>query len=334
MSEFTSELSVLGAGSYGTALAVSTASKGCRVTLWDHNPERVLILSRERQNPYYLAGVSFPETLEVTPSLETALRRSRNILLVVPSHTFKEVLRQLLPYLSAYHRLAWATKGLEAEHGGLLSDAAGEVIPFKIPLAALSGPTFARELALGLPTAIAVAGNDRGFIGELCTIMHTPTFRIYESTDFVGLQLGGAVKNVIAIAAGLSDGLGYGANARTALITRGLAEMIRLGVALGATEHGFMGLSGFGDLILTCTDNMSRNRRFGMMLGQGLAPAPALAQIGQVVEGYGMVATVHKLVEKYNLQMPICSELYEVLYNGKSGRAAAASLLARSLKTE
>ena len=185
-----------------------------------------------------------------------------------------------------------------------------------------------------MPTAIAVAGTDNSFISDLCTLMHTPTFRIYECPDFIGLQLGGAIKNVIAIAAGLSDGLGYGANARTALVTRGLAEMIRLGVSLGATERGFMGLSGLGDLILTCTDNQSRNRRFGVMLGQGKSVDEALSEINQVVEGYTMTATVHNLSQDMNLQMPICCELFEVLYNGKSGPQAAIDLLSRSLKSE
>ena len=336
MTDCKSALCVIGAGSYGTSLAVSVASKGLNVTLWDRKPERVLHMQKEGENRFYLPGIKFPKTLKLTSNLSEALKNSTTILLVVPSHTFKDILKQILPFLTPKHRLAWATKGLDRDSGELLSVAASEVIPFNMPMAALSGPTFARELALGLPTAIAVAGTDAEFISELCNLMHTPTFRIYECPDFIGLQLGGAIKNVIAIAAGLSDGLGYGANARTALITRGLAEMIRLGVSLGATERGFMGLSGLGDLILTCTDNQSRNRRFGVMLGQGLQASEALEKIGQVVEGYTMTKTLHKLILSMDmdLQMPICSELYEVLYNGKSGSQAAHDLLARSLKSE
>jgi glycerol-3-phosphate dehydrogenase (NAD(P)+) len=334
MADCKSALSVIGAGSYGTSLAVSVASKGLQVTLWDRKSERVLQMQKERENRFYLPEIKFPESLKLTSSLKTALEDATTILLVVPSHTFKGILEQIVPYLTPKHRLAWATKGLDKDSGDFLSNTAKAVLPFPVPMAALSGPTFARELALGMPTAIAVAGDDQNFISDLCNLMHTPTFRVYECADFIGLQLGGAIKNVIAIAAGLSDGLGYGANARTALVTRGLAEMIRLGVALGATERGFMGLSGLGDLILTCTDNQSRNRRFGVMLGQGLPAHEALEKIGQVVEGYTMTATVHKLISHMDLQMPICTELYEVLYNGKSGPQAARDLLSRSLKSE
>lgn len=334
MTDCKSALSVIGAGSYGTSLAVSVASKGLQVTLWDRKVERVLQMQQKRENSTYLPGIKFPASLKLTSDLKEAVEDALIILLVVPSHTFKEILEKIIPYLSPKHRLAWATKGLERDSGELLSNTAKAVLPFHMSMAALSGPTFARELALGMPTAIAVAGNDDEFTAELCNLMHTPTFRIYECQDFIGLQLGGAIKNVIAIAVGLSDGLGYGANARTALITRGLAEMIRLGVALGATERGFMGLSGLGDLILTCTDNQSRNRRFGVMLGQGASVSEALEKIGQVVEGYTMTVTLHKLISNMDLQMPICNELYEVLYNGKSGPQAAKDLLARSLKSE
>lgn len=334
MTDCKSALSVIGAGSYGTSLAVSVASKGLQVTLWDRKVERVLQMQRERENSIYLPGIKFPKSLNLTSDLKEAIEDAKIILLVVPSHTFKGILEKIVPYLTPKHRLAWATKGLDRDSGDLLSNTAKAVLPFPVPMAALSGPTFARELALGMPTAIAVAGDDCEFTADLCNLMHTPTFRIYECQDFIGLQLGGAIKNVIAIAAGLSDGLGYGANARTALVTRGLAEMIRLGVALGATERGFMGLSGLGDLILTCTDNQSRNRRFGVMLGQGISVTEALEKIGQVVEGYTMTATLYKLISNMDLQMPICNELYEVLYKGKSGPQAALDLLARSLKSE
>ena len=334
MTDCKSALSVIGAGSYGTSLAVSVASKGLQVTLWDRKVERVLQMQRERENSIYLPGIKFPKSLNLTSDLKEAIEDAKIILLVVPSHTFKGILEKIVPYLTPKHRLAWATKGLDRDSGDLLSNTAKAVLPFPVPMAALSGPTFARELALGMPTAIAVAGDDYEFTADLCNLMHTPTFRIYECQDFIGLQLGGAIKNVIAIAAGLSDGLGYGANARTALVTRGLAEMIRLGVALGATERGFMGLSGLGDLILTCTDNQSRNRRFGVMLGQGISVTEALEKIGQVVEGYTMTATLYKLISNMDLQRPICNELYEVLYKGKSGPQAALDLLARSLKSE
>lgn len=334
MAEFMYDLTVIGAGSYGTALAISTASKGLKVMLWTRREETAKIMQQDRVNQKYLPSIAFPETLTVSSDLKYCIDVSKTILVVVPSHTFADVLVSIKPYLTPEHRLAWATKGLDKDSGRLLSDIASQILSDKIPMAALSGPTFAMELAKGLPTAIAVAGTNSDFIKEFCELMHTKTFRIYESDDLVGLQLGGGIKNVIAIGAGLSDGLGYGANARTALITRGLAEMTRLGEALGSSQKAFMGLSGLGDLILTCTDNQSRNRRFGYYLGQGMSVEKALEKIEQVVEGYTMSKVVVDLCEKFNVQMPICQEVYKVIYEGKNGQAAAMSLLGRSLKSE
>ena len=328
------DLTVIGAGSYGTALAISTASKGLKVMLWTRREETAKIKQHDRVNQKYLPSIAFPETHTVSSDLNHCINASKTVLVVVPSHTFADVLVSIKPYLTPEHRLAWATKGLDKDSGRLLSDIASQILSDKIPMAALSGPTFAMELAKGLPTAIAVAGTDSDFIKEFCELMHTKTFRIYESDDLVGLQLGGGIKNVIAIGAGLSDGLGYGANARTALITRGLAEMTRLGEALGSSQKAFMGLSGLGDLILTCTDNQSRNRRFGYYLGQGMSVEKALEKIEQVVEGYTMSKVVVDLCEKFNVQMPICQEVYKVIYEGKNGQAAAMSLLGRSLKSE
>ena len=334
MSTSNCALGVLGAGSYGTALAQSTASKGLPVMLWCRNPQTAQRMQEERVNTKYLPGVHFEDSLSVTSNLELFVNSCKTILVVVPSHTFGQVLESIKPFLTSEPKIAWATKGLDVKSGKLLSEVASEVLGDSIPMAALSGPTFAMELAKGMPTAIAVAGTNEEFIKEFIELMHTKTFRIYESCDLLGLQLGGAIKNVIAIGAGLSDGLGFGANARTALISRGLAEMIRLGIAYGATDKAFMGLSGLGDLILTCTDNQSRNRRFGFFLGQGLTCEQALEKIGQVVEGYTMSKVVKNICDRLNVQMPICNEVYEVIYNGKSGVDAAMSLLGRSLKAE
>lgn len=334
MSTSNCALGVLGAGSYGTALAQSTASKGLPVMLWCRNPQTAQTMQEERVNTKYLPGVHFEDKLSVTSDLELFVNSCKTILVVVPSHTFGQVLESIKPFLTKDHKIAWATKGLDLTSGKLLSEVATEVLGDGIPMAALSGPTFAMELAKGMPTAIAVAGTNEEFIKEFIELMHTKTFRIYESCDLLGLQLGGAIKNVIAIGAGLSDGLGFGANARTALISRGLAEMIRLGIAYGATDKAFMGLSGLGDLILTCTDNQSRNRRFGFFLGQGLTCQEALEKIGQVVEGYTMSKVVKNICNRLDVQMPICNEVYEVIYNGKSGVDAAMSLLGRSLKAE
>ncbi|MGN1280664.1 MAG: NAD(P)H-dependent glycerol-3-phosphate dehydrogenase [Succinivibrio sp.] len=334
MSTFHCSLSVIGAGSYGTSLALSTASKGLPVMLWCRNPETALKMQAERKNDKYLPGIRFQDSLTVSSDLQEVVSASKNILVVVPSHTFAQVIKDIRPYLGPEHRIAWATKGLDKETGKLLSEIACDILGNNVPMAVLSGPTFAMELAKGLPTAIAMAGTSEQFIKEFSELMHTKTFRIYASDDLIGLQLGGAIKNVIAIGSGLSDGLGYGANARTALITRGLVEMTRLGIALGATQKSFMGLSGLGDLILTCTDDQSRNRRFGFYLGKGMSCDDALEKIGQIVEGYTMSAVVRQLSEKLNVQMPICSEIFDVIYKGKCGRDAATALLSREQKSE
>ena len=328
-------VSVLGAGSYGTALAISLARKGMRILMWGHEAEHVEALQKTRCNDLFLPDVPFPDSLEVTSDLAYAVQASKTLLVVVPSHVFGDVLRQAKPYMAADTRVAWATKGLEPDSGRLLGDVAREALGDGVPLAVISGPTFARELAAGLPTAIAVAATDDAFADELSTLMHCgKSFRVYTNPDFIGLQLGGAVKNVIAIGAGLSDGLGFGANARTALITRGLVELQRLGIALGADAKTFMGMAGLGDLVLTCTDNQSRNRRFGMALGAGNSTDQAMAEIGQVVEGYRNTREVHLLAARLGVEMPICEQIYAILYEGKPPKEAALALLCRDKKFE
>ncbi|OSN05213.1 NAD(P)H-dependent glycerol-3-phosphate dehydrogenase [Lonsdalea iberica] len=328
-------MTVIGAGSYGTALAITLARNGHNVVLWGHDPVHVQALQDARCNQAFLPDVPFPDTLRPESDLARAVAASPNILVVVPSHVFGDVLRQIKPYLRADARIVWATKGLEAETGRLLQDVAREALGDAIPLAVLSGPTFAKELAAGLPTAIALASTDSQFADDLQELLHCgKSFRVYRNPDFIGVQLGGAVKNVIAIGAGMSDGMGFGANARTALITRGLTEMTRLGVALGADPSTFMGMAGLGDLVLTCTDDQSRNRRFGMMLGQGMSVDAARDQIGQVVEGYRNTKEVMALSKRLNVEMPITEQLWQVLYCGKDAREAALSLLGRSRKDE
>lgn len=328
-------MTVIGAGSYGTALALTLARNQHPVVLWGHDPQHMARLAAERENAAFLPGIPFPPDLHIEADLAKAVTASRDILVVVPSHVFGEVLQQLRPYLRPDSRLVWATKGLEAETGRLLQDVAREVLGDAIPLAVLSGPTFAKEMAVGMPTAISVSASDPQFSADLQLLFHCgKSFRVYNSPDFIGVQLGGAVKNVIAIGAGMSDGMGFGANARTALITRGLAEMTRLGVALGAEAATFMGMAGLGDLVLTCTDNQSRNRRFGMMLGQGHDVAQAQASIGQVVEGYRNTKEVYVLAQRLGVEMPITEQIYQVLYCGKDAREAAVALLARASKSE
>ncbi|AWH88673.1 NAD(P)H-dependent glycerol-3-phosphate dehydrogenase [Limnobaculum parvum] len=329
------DMTVIGAGSYGTALAITLARNGHSVVLWGHDPQHIALLQQDRKNQAFLPDVPFPDTLQLQANLQQAISVSRDILVVVPSHVFGDVLRQIKPFLQPNARIVWATKGLEAETGRLLADVAREALGNDIPLAVISGPTFAKELAAGLPTAIAVASSEPQFTDDLQKLLHCgKSFRVYSNPDFIGVQLGGAVKNVIAIGAGMSDGIGFGANARTALITRGLAEMSRLGTALGADPATFMGMAGLGDLVLTCTDNQSRNRRFGIMLGEGKRVDEAQNLIGQVVEGYRNTKEVWVLAQRYGVEMPITEQIYQVLYAGKDAREAAITLLSRTSKDE
>lgn len=329
------EMTVIGAGSYGTSLAISLARNGANIVLWGHDAEHMARLDAERANHEFLPGIAFPDTLIVETDLRKAVQASRDLLVVVPSHVFGIVLKSLQPHLRADSRICWATKGLEPETGRLLQDVAHDVLGDSYPLAVLSGPTFAKELAMGMPTAISVASPDVQFVRDLQEKIHcSKTFRVYANSDFIGMQLGGAVKNVIAIGAGMSDGIGFGANARTALITRGLAEMSRLGAALGAQPETFMGMAGLGDLVLTCTDNQSRNRRFGLALGQGKDVDTAQTDIGQVVEGYRNTKEVWMLAKRMGVEMPIVEQIYQVLYQGKDARLAAQDLLARDKKME
>ncbi len=328
-------MTVLGAGSYGTALAIAIARNGQRTVLWGHEPEHVAALDAARENQDFLPGVAFPESLELEADLATAVAQSDNLLVVVPSFAFADVMRQIKPMLSEQSRVAWATKGLEANTGHLLSEVAVDVLGEQVSLAVISGPTFAKELAAGLPTAISASSSDAEFVRYLAKVMHCErSFRVYTNNDIIGVQLGGAVKNVIAIGAGLADGLGFGANARTALITRGLREMTRLGKALGADTETFMGMAGLGDLVLTCTDNQSRNRRFGLALGKGKNKQQAEQEIGQVVEGFRNTKEVYLLAERVGVEMPIVEQIYQVLYENKSVQTAAMDLLARSQKDE
>ncbi|AIW20262.1 NAD(P)H-dependent glycerol-3-phosphate dehydrogenase [Vibrio coralliilyticus] len=328
-------MTVLGAGSYGTSLAISLARNGANVVIWGHDPEHMARLQSDRANHEFLPDIDFPPSLIVESDLEKAVQASRDLLVVVPSHVFGIVLNNIKPHLRADSRICWATKGLEPETGRLLKDVAIEALGEGYSLAVLSGPTFAKELAMGMPTAISVASPDESFVSELQEKIHcSKTFRVYANSDFTGMQLGGAVKNVIAIGAGMSDGIGFGANARTALITRGLAEMTRLGAALGAQPETFMGMAGLGDLVLTCTDNQSRNRRFGLALGQGKDVDTAQDEIGQVVEGYRNTKEVWLLSQRMGVEMPIVDQIYQVLYQGKDAHMAAKDLLARDKKSE
>jgi glycerol-3-phosphate dehydrogenase (NAD(P)+) len=291
-------------------------------------------LAAERQNSRYLPAFSFPETLAIEPDLARAVGRSQDLLIAVPSHAFREVITRAKPVLQAGTRIAWATKGLESGSGKFMQEVLEEELGSRCPTAVLSGPTFAREVAAGLPTALTVAATNPPFANDLAARLHGETMRVYTSDDVTGVQLGGSVKNVLAIASGITDGLGLGANSRAALITRGLAEIIRLGDAMGARRETLMGLAGVGDLILTCTDDQSRNRQLGLALGRGTALELAVREIGQVVEGFNTAREVVKLARRYRVEMPISEQVYRVLHEGLPPAEAEHNLLTRGIKAE
>jgi glycerol-3-phosphate dehydrogenase (NAD(P)+) len=306
-----------------------------KTVLWGRDKGQMEVMAKDRCNQKYLPNAIFPKDLSIETDLSQAITHSQDILVVVPSHAFSSTLQLAKPYLTAKHRIIWATKGLEPETGRLLQEVAVEILGNNTPIASLSGPTFAKEMVAGLPTAISLSSTNETLAEEFANKLHcSKSFRVYRNDDFIGIQLGGAVKNVIAIGAGLSDGLGFGSNARTALITRGLTELTRLGVKMGAKPTTFMGMSGLGDLVLTCTDNQSRNRRFGLALGNGLGIQEAMNEIGQVVEGYRNTKEVHILSQRMDVEMPICEQIYEVLYNNKPAKEAALTLLARDQTSE
>ncbi len=326
--------SVIGAGSWGTALALLLARNGHRVMLWGHDAGHMAVLQQDRSNQRYLPGFAFPDTLTVTANLAEAVNASPILLIVVPSHAFRDLLPKLQAHLPARPKIAWATKGLECRSSKLLHEVVAEILGPATPAAMLSGPTFAGEVAKDLPTAITVASQDQAFAQEMAGLLHNPHFRAYTTDDVIGVQLGGATKNVLAIAAGVADGLGFAANARAALITRGLAEMMRLGLAMGGRPETLMGLAGVGDLILTCTENQSRNRRFGLGLGKGLTREEVVAQIGQEIEGVVTASVIHNLAKTHGLDMPITEQIYRILNEGLSPREAVQNLLLREQKPE
>jgi glycerol-3-phosphate dehydrogenase (NAD(P)+) len=325
---------VLGAGSWGTALAIQLARVALPTLLWGRDSAHLAELQRDRRNARYLPDAPFPEQLRIEPDLKTALQASRDVIVAVPSHALRGTLEEIAPHLLPDARVAWATKGFEVSTGLLPHQVAREVLGESVPTAVISGPTFAREVGAGLPTAMTIAASDPGFAAELAQRFSGQNFRAYTSTDITGVEVGGAIKNVMAIGAGISDGLGFGANTRIALIARGLVEMTRLGVALGAKKETFMGLAGLGDLVLTCTDNQSRNRRFGLALASGEKVDAAQKTIGQVVEGVLAANAVRTVAQRAGVEMPICEQVYRVVYEGVAPKDAVKELMSRALKPE
>ena len=333
MAEVT-RIAVIGAGSWGTALACHLARNGINTCLWGRDSAQMLAMEADRVNQRYLPDIPLPQSLQCVTDFDHCIEWCDVLLLVTPSYIFRDMLKKISSVKPTPPPLIWACKGLDKGTGSLLDSIAREVLGESTPLAVISGPTFAKELMAGLPTAITIASENEAFTEQIVHWLHSETFRVYRSADIAGVQLGGALKNVFAIAAGISDGLGYGANARAALITRGLAELMRLGVAMGGQRETFMGLAGMGDLVLTCTDNLSRNRRMGLALAKGLSVEQAQTEIGQSVEGVGAALETTRLAQQYNIEMPISEQVCAVLYHGKSTDAAVRDLLGRESRIE
>lgn len=330
----TDTFAVLGAGSWGTALAMQLARAGHKTTLWSHSSDHIQAMQASRSNERFLPGISFHANLDVSDDLAACISNNHNILIVVPSHAFRATLKKIKPFLSSEHRICWGTKGLEKGSRKLLHQIVAEELGADFPVAAISGPTFAGEVARDLPGAITIASTDQDFAKQLAAALHSQNFLTYTSTDVIGVEIGGASKNVMAIAAGIADGMGFGTNTRAALITRGLNEIMRLGVTLGGQQETFMGLSGLGDLVLTCSDDQSRNRRFGLALGRGLDLDQAKKEIAQVIEGIGTAETLYLLAQDHNVDMPITEGVYRVLYEKLSPKQALQILMDRGPKPE
>jgi glycerol-3-phosphate dehydrogenase (NAD(P)+) len=327
---------VLGAGSWGTALGAVLASKGWPVTLWDVDRGVLDDVTATGRNSRYLPDVDLPPTLTACADLGEAMRGAELVVLVVPSHVTRAVAEQIRPYLSETALVCCAAKGIEVDTLQTMSEVLREVLPEQAHprLTFLSGPSFAVEVARGMPTAVTVAGVDESARRAVQEAFHVPTFRLYTTDDVVGIEVAGCVKNVVAIASGMCDGLGYGANARAALITRGLVEITRLAVCMGAQPVTLAGLAGMGDLMLTCSSELSRNYRVGRALGQGRALDDVVAELGQVAEGVHNARSTMALARRFAVDMPISEAVFGVLYQGLSAREAAAALMARTLKAE
>ena len=332
-------IAVIGAGSWGTALAKLLGNKGFAVDLWAHRPDHVAALLRDRENTTYLPGFSLPTTVRPTADLAQAVSGKAVVVMVVPSHVYREVFTLLAPHLAPNAAIISATKGVENETLLTMNQVMAEVLTslrpdFKGQLGVLAGPSFAKEVAAGIPTAVTVAAPTIEGARFFQDIFHTERFRVYAGTDVIGMELGGALKNIVAIAAGICDGLGYGTNTRAALITRGLAEITRLGVAMGAKPLTFSGLAGMGDLVLTCTGDLSRNRQVGLKLGQGKTLQQILAEMKMVAEGIKTTRSAMALAKKIGVEMPILEQVYAMIYEDKPCAEAVQALLGRDSKEE
>lgn len=327
------KIAIFGAGAWGTALAASLCARH-ETVLWARNPDQAAELSTSRCNSRYLPGINLPEALSFSADLSFVLNDADLLLAVVPSGALRPLLREAAALGAGGRPLVWACKGFESGSRKLPHEVVAEEWSPDTPVGVLSGPSFAREVALGLPTALTLASGNQAFAHATAQALHDHNLRVYASNDLVGVELGGAVKNVLAIAAGISDGMGFGHNARAALLTRGLAEIVRLGQALGGRQETFMGLTGMGDLILTCTGDLSRNRQVGLRLAEGKSLEAILRELGHVAEGVHTAREVRQLARERQIDMPITEAVYQVLYESVPPREAVAGLLNRSPRME
>jgi glycerol-3-phosphate dehydrogenase (NAD(P)+) len=332
----TDKIGVIGAGAWGTALSMLLADKGHNVTLWMYEKGLAEETARTRNNRVYLPGFTLPESILVTSSLEAAVRGKSVILSAVPSHTVRAVSEQFTPFLSRDSIIVSASKGIEIDTLMPLSEVFKDILPdqFHDRLCILSGPSFAKEVAQKMPTAVSLASYDSVIAKKVQAIFSNPYFRIYTNPDVIGVELAGSLKNVVAIAAGVLEGIGYGYNTMAALLTRGLAEMARLGIAMGGNIHTFSGLAGMGDLVLTCTGGLSRNRTLGVRIGKGEKLNDIMSTMKTVAEGVKTASAARYLARKYNVDMPIVDEVYQLLYEGKEPKQAVKDLMNRELKDE
>ncbi len=327
------DIGVIGSGSWGTAITWLLGNNGHKVTLWSYRPETTEMFRKYHENIDRLPGVKLGGSVRFTSDLEEAVRGKDLLVCAVPSTAIRSTAHQMKEYVEDGRIIVTLTKGIEEKTSMTMTDVIEDEIP-QAKAAALSGPTHAEEVGRGLPATIVAAAKDAETAVYIQQIFSSPVFRVYSSSDVLGVEIGAALKNVIALAAGMSDGLGYGDNAKAALITRGIAEITRLGVAMGAKKETFSGLSGIGDLIVTCGSVHSRNRKAGFLMGQGLKYKEAMAQVRQVVEGVNSAKAAYELAKKYGVEMPIVTEVNRILFEDKSPRDAVMELMHRDLKEE
>ncbi|MGL5314882.1 MAG: NAD(P)H-dependent glycerol-3-phosphate dehydrogenase [Peptostreptococcaceae bacterium] len=323
------KICVLGAGSWGSALSLVLAKKGYDVSLWTLNEEQADKMNKTKENIDYLPGVLFPNNIKVTTNLEESVKSSKIVLLAVPSQAIRSVCKQIKPFLTDEQILVDVAKGLEKGTGLRLSEVCKEELPNN-PYVTLSGPSHAEEVAKDIPTTVVVASEDLDVAQTVQDVFMSPKFRVYTNPDIVGVELGGALKNIIAFGAGICDGLGLGDNAKAALMTRGIREIGRLGAAMGADASTFAGLSGIGDLIVTCTSMHSRNRRAGILIGQGKSLEETLKEVKMVVEGITATEVAYSVAKELNVDMPITNAIYSVLHDGANANEVVIELMMRN----